>query len=595
MAALDDKALVAASSASLFARGKTYAQSGAVAVTDEDPMPEPALRAQISGTERYTVEVRMEDDGITGECDCMHAAEGWFCKHQVALALVWRQRLTGEEPEFDEVARKKVAASAKRAQTVKSQGEALRSFLHAQDAAALADKLLELAALDSSLKRALHGWQKISSARDDPAQLRSAITELMAAHGFLNYHQSRSYARRAAEVLPLLERARKTDAAAGLTLALHALRRCWRAMEHADDSDGEIGDLCHAIGDAVVAALQAAGPQPEKFGKTWLDLIDEDPFGCLDHDAAESAMGAKALAHLRKLIAESWQRALDAAMTSRSKGKRRDTYIYDAKDPERVLAHYQRQHLAQLEAAGDIPGCIAVLKATLYSDGSHFALIDFLERHGLHREAFAAAETAYKLFPDDWRIESALLACYQRDGWHKEALALLTARFDRRPSLEHYSAVLAAGPAAGTQNADLREAMLGQLLAREAAQFAAEKKRPGAHHSAGYDISARLEIYCAEEYWADAIAALQSPAYCNRSVMHTLALKLPVAHKAEALRLLKSLFSSEMRNATSPYRNALELVAQISERLSEDERSAWLTTLRVEYKAKRNFVAGLAD
>jgi uncharacterized Zn finger protein len=55
--ALGDASLRQASSATIFQRGKAYATSGVVGVVDEDPMLEPALHAQVTGTETYTTEV----------------------------------------------------------------------------------------------------------------------------------------------------------------------------------------------------------------------------------------------------------------------------------------------------------------------------------------------------------------------------------------------------------------------------------------------------------------------------------------------------------------------------------------------------------
>jgi uncharacterized Zn finger protein len=91
--ALTDAALKEVSSAAIFSRAVSYARDGSVKVIEEDPMPEPSLRACVYGSQRYTTEVWIEDDALEGECDCPHADEGWFCKHQVAVALVWRKRL----------------------------------------------------------------------------------------------------------------------------------------------------------------------------------------------------------------------------------------------------------------------------------------------------------------------------------------------------------------------------------------------------------------------------------------------------------------------------------------------------------------------
>jgi hypothetical protein len=48
-----------------------------------------------------------------------------------------------------------------------------------------------------------------------------------------------------------------------------------------------------------------------------------------------------------------------------------------------------------------------------------------------------------------------------------------------------------------------------------------------------------------------------------------------------------------MLTATSPYGAELKLVEEICGLLDVTRRLAWLASLRAEFKAKRNFVAGL--
>jgi hypothetical protein len=48
-----------------------------------------------------------------------------------------------------------------------------------------------------------------------------------------------------------------------------------------------------------------------------------------------------------------------------------------------------------------------------------------------------------------------------------------------------------------------------------------------------------------------------------------------------------------MRTAQTPYRDELDLVKEIAARLDAKSRAAWLAKLRVEFKAKRNFVRAL--
>jgi len=135
-----------------------------VEVTRQELGETSALYATVQGTAPYETEVWIHEGEVGGSCDCMNAQEGWFCKHQVALALVWRERLSGEAPVVDDEARKKVQASAKRAQTIKDRRLALKAFLHAQPTATLADRLLDLAERGPDLHRELQQWRKLSVA-----------------------------------------------------------------------------------------------------------------------------------------------------------------------------------------------------------------------------------------------------------------------------------------------------------------------------------------------------------------------------------------------------------------------------------------------
>ena len=175
---LSDEALTLRSSPKIFARGRTYAASGAVQVASEITKPNPTIEATVAGTQNYTTKVWIDDDELEGWCDCPNAQDGWFCKHQVAVALVWRQRISGESLTVDEDARKKVQASAKRAQTLRDREEALQVFLRSQPAPVLAEKLLSLAHDYREIERELLQWQKMHQAQ--PADLKSLVGEMLA-------------------------------------------------------------------------------------------------------------------------------------------------------------------------------------------------------------------------------------------------------------------------------------------------------------------------------------------------------------------------------------------------------------------------------
>ena len=610
MRALSDASLRQASSATIFQRGKTYATSGAVEVMSEDGLPEPLLNAQVMGTELYTTEVWIEDDTVAGSCDCPNAEDGWFCKHQVAVALVWRERLAGNV--IDDAARKKVQASTKRARTVKDKRQALHDFLHGQEAATLADKLLGFADRDKDISRELQQWRKVSEVNEaspEPADLKPLISEMLSpGRGFIAWNESYSYVRRAEAVLPLLQRARARDAAAAATLCLHALRRTWGVLEQADDSDGDIGGLCQAIGAEWVLSLQAAGPRPASFGDTYLQLQLDDPFGCFDSAAAEAAIGGPAMARYQGAVAERWRHAKDAVLAlkaehaakmARRKGR---TPAYEpTSEREMRLWTLERLHLAQLERTGQVDEALSVLREDLSGAHDHDKVVDFLERHGRYREAFAQAEQGHTAFPDDQRLQDDLLRCFERDGWTAEALALRRKQFESSPSVERYHQVLKAGKADKQDVVALRQGLLDFLAAQELEALRARSQPArwavprGAATPSARDVSLRAQVLCSEGLWAQACALVQSPVQCSSNVLHEIAKHLGADRNDQALELLMRVFASEMQRASSPYQEEIAMVKEIGRRMDAARRADWLAQLRTLYKAKRNFVRDLPD
>lgn len=602
---LSDAVLQNASSPKLFERGRTYAASGAVSIVAEESDPQPVIHAEVAGTQRYQTSVRIEDGVLAGSCDCLSAQGGWFCKHQVAVALIWRHRLVGTEPVVDDVARKKVQASAKRAQTVKQRREALQEFLRGQPASALAEKLIELAESYREIERELQQWHRLSNAQPD--DLKPLVSEILAVNQrFVPVQEVYTYVRRAAAVLPVLQGARVRDAKSAVILCLHALRRSWAAMMQADDSNGEIGELCRAIAAEWVAALQGAGAQPTAFGDTYLRVRLEDPFGCFDQPAAEEAMGSAALNRYRSVLAAQWRQAKDAFLAHRAERaaslparKRAAAAWLQRDDREMHLTTLEHLHLAQLERTGDVDGALEVLREDLSEPHRFGTVTRFLEAHGRLREAFANAERACKTFPEDRRLQEDLLRCYERDGWTAEAYALRRQQFGRTRSVEGFHETLNAGIAAGKDGTALRQELLAEIEAHEARQLQRDRSSPFSIHrgegrTAARNVSLRAAILCSERRWEDACALVQPPAVCDPGILRQIALHLDAGRRDDALALLMRVFAQAMRTASTPYRNELALVGEIAARLDPARRSAWLANLRVEFKAKRNFIRDLA-
>lgn len=425
LAALSDTALVTASSRAIFGRGQTYAAGGAVGPLRSVGNDPPQVAATVEGTQPYAVRIWVGAEGVDGECDCPNAADGWFCKHLVAVALQWRAQLSGEAPETDVEARKKVEATVKRAQTVRDRRQALEAFVRSRSASELATRLLEFADRDRAIARDLQQWHQLSTAPKDLAGLKAVVTQVLApSRGFLDWNETADSVRRGEAVLPLLAELRSRSPADALPLGCHALQRVWAALAHADDSSGEIGGLAQAVGGEWLAALQAAGPQPAAFGETWLGLQLDDPIGVFPAADVEAALGPAALERYRSVLARQWREARAA-----DPGRRRGDGSFNVR-----LAELERLHLRQLEAQGDVDGMLAVLRADPHNPQAWHRITALLERHGREREAFANAERACKAFPSEPGLKDDLLRCYERDGWFEEALALRRARFVEWPN-----------------------------------------------------------------------------------------------------------------------------------------------------------------
>lgn len=601
--ALDEASLLEVAGDKVYARGIGVFDGGAVEVLEfSHALPEPFVRAQVQGSELYETGMRLGAQGLLSHCSCPHAADGFFCKHQVALGLSWRLLLGGRVRAADPAAQKKMQALAKRAQTTAARAQALRDFLHAQPATVLADKLLEWADLLPELRRELRAWQALAEVAHDPASLKKAVTELLALRGFLEWRQCAAWAQGARRVLELLdETLARGEARTALQLAAQALRRLFAVLQQADDSDGEIGGLCEEVGERWVAALRALGPQPAAFGEQYAKLREDEVFEAISHKAAVEAMGPAAARRYGQLLRERWEAALAAAREARAgtgAEARRRRHDPEAEAAESRLRAAQWRYLDHLRTEGEAEEALRVLRADLHDASDHVSLIVELQRLKRLREALAAAEQAHRRFPQDWRIEELLIEGYERDGWDAEALALRRKRFERLPSPEGFFALLQAARRAGAEVEALRTELWQQLEAREQETLARERRQGGPWAlppGTGPDVSLRLAILLKERRMDEALALAQPPNRAQAEPLQQLALALPAAQHAAAAALLRRVFDARMPQATSPYTEVLALVRRIVERLPRDEGNAWVAQLRSLYKAKRNFVKGLTD
>lgn len=131
-----------------------------------------------------------------------------------------------------------------------------------------------------------------------------------------------------------------------------------------------------------------------------------------------------------------------------------------------------------------------------------------------------------------------------------------------------------------------------ELFAR-AEQCECSFRQPGG--AAASDASVRVGWLLAEcSLGAALVLAQQNRIRCMAGTLETLARKLPKRHNPATAQLLRRVFEEAMAVPSSPYSKPLELVRTILKRLAPQERAGRLAELRVRYKPKRRFIAGLS-
>jgi hypothetical protein len=606
-AAISDAVLRGLTGASVFARGQTYACGDSVQDADlsfSDDEQTISLQATVQGTQPYSVDVVLtENDAVAGDCDCPHAQEGYFCKHQVALALVLRGMLGGDAPAIDPVAQKKVAASAKRAKTQASNRASLQNFVNQQSAAYLAQRLWDWAELDRNLMADLKGWAAQAQAMGDPKSLTKAITELLRSNReFLDWRECAAYVHRAGKVLPLLQPWLQKDPVQLRELCDHALRRLFKVAEQADDSNGEIGDLMHGVMDLMLAALKAQPPEA-----AWLDrffaLQQADPWGLWSERAVIDAAGAAVQAAFAKRAVTDWQAwqankctaQADASAVKGALRKRSELVVSswgaERYDPERQKL--RQRYLDCIERQDDPLAMMEAMHSSAQDAGEFSQLVEYCEKHRKLREAMGYALEAYKKFPKDGRAEANVLRCYERDGWDEEALVIRRRQLEARPDVEHFRAALKSAQNAGRDVASYRAELFAWAQAQELKVRAAPSWSRQAGPAGERDVSIRVRWLLADKQLDEALALVQAPHRCDAKLLREIAAKLPASRNQEALPLLLRAFEFAMPSASTPYTDVLEIVKEAIVRMEPLPRAQWLASLGAQYKAKRNFIKGL--
>lgn len=563
-ATLEDRAGTAA-----FRRGEEYFSVGAVGrlrATDDK------VTARVEGTETYQVELRDDDGDLAYDCTCPRAADGYFCKHCVAVGLAWLAEQAAETKP------KSKGGKAKRRDPWRD----IKDHLATQSPEILIDLLLDVAQRDDRLYQSLLlKAERTGGGGNVVKAYQRAIDGATRIHGFVDWREVGTFAGNIDQVVESLAELLKPDTAASLVeLAEYAIERVENALEQIDDSNGEVSGTVYGLGELHQKACAMARPEPAGLAERLFRLETTLPFNVCSFDAAtyRDVLGKEGLRRYRELAEAEWRKI-----------KPRDSK--DGHDGNRYHITRIMEQLA--EASGDIEELVAIKSRDLSSGYRYLEIAEIYAKAKQRDKALDWAERGLKAFPErtDNRLRDFVVAAYLKRKRNDEALQLTWIQFEEHPVLDHYIKLHDVAGKLGAWPVQRARALIkvDEVIAREAATTSRWKPK-----SSTPNYSLRVQI----ALWEEDLVAAWSAAHegiCDRNLLVTLARKLESTRPDDAVSLYRRvvpLIVEQTNNAA--YDEAIKLIRKVGGLMKTQKQLSqfgdYLAELRVQFKPKRNFI-----
>jgi uncharacterized Zn finger protein len=561
--ALDKATVVGLASAPSYGRGLAYLEAGRVG-----PLRASAgrLGATVQGSEDYLVELRAEGEKLCFSCSCPIGREGAFCKHCVAVALAWLGEHDEPAPTLDDV----------------------RTYLQTLPQSKLVDVLIDHAHDDEALARKLLlRTATPTSAKADVASLRALIEQAFAFRSFVPYREVWGYVRGIEEATDVLEaQLEQGDGGDVVDLAEHALKAAERALDHIDDSDGQMGDAIARIEELHLDACNRARPDPTALAERLFAWELDGPWDVFDQAITRYAevLGDAGFARYRELAEKAWAEVPKLDPGEDTSGR------YGARFRITRIMQGLAQH------SGNLADLIAVQERDLSIGYRFLQIAELCREHGEDDAALEWAERGMAAFAEDPdpRLRAFLVEEYRRRGRGAEALEHSVQAFSAQPTLESYRELATDAKALGEWEERRRWAL--SLLGRP------EPDPPGAmrHPSLrGRGCSELVRVLL----WEDDVDAAWQAANeggCSRDLWLKLADLRRAEHPQGAIdvyrRHVEDVIAGKNKRA---YAEAVRLIDETMRALyAESGRSedfdAYVEEVRASHKPKRNLMKLMA-
>lgn len=549
-----------------FARGEAYFESGAVTdlVVSDD-----TLNAGVEGGDEYAVQLWVKNQTLGYSCTCPVGRDGIFCKHAVAAGLAWLAQ----------------GKTTPRAYGNKDDLVSIREWLGRAPHEQMEELLIEGALNDPVLRSRLNANAARAQARRhvDLKALKETVGKALRVSGFVDYYGMRRLIERARPAVDLISGLIKdghSDAARELTH--YALKRGIAAYQRVDDSSGGFGDLLDQIAGLHLEACRAAPPEPAAFGKQFFGLALLDDWGLLGFEDYAPLLGDAGLRAFRALAEKKWEK-----VPARGAG---EDDMRASGDNFRITAVME----ALARHDNNVDALVAIKSRNLASPHHFLEIAEILIEAGRRDEALDWAERGCKTFPDcpDSRLTDFLTDEYARRGRYEEAIALAWVQFRHQPTLAAYQRLKTS--ADGGAWAAWRAKALAWL--RE--DFLKSEKRDRNRLSWQPDGHSLLVEIFLWEGDSDAALARAKAGGCGESLWFAIAEAREAKHPEDAVAIYQARLDTIVKQANNhAYDQAAALIARIRDLTRRThqakEFAAWIETVRLKYKARRNFMQRL--
>jgi uncharacterized Zn finger protein len=399
-----------------YLKGSEYYCDGHVESFEAGP---DRIRAIVQGNARYTVTLTSDEGGtLAHTCDCPQGAEGSFCKHCVATALVWIHR--GPAPAQPASSRKS------RPPTLEDAEKLLRD----EDADSLIRMVIDWAKNDERLhERLVQYAARRSGPEAGIAAAKRAFEKAVYVRDYVDYREASGWAHDVDNAIDSFEALLNSGMPAGvIELCESALVRLDAAIQQVDDSDGHFGGLRDRLEGIHLRTCEVARPDPAALARRLFKLELSGDFDIFDNAAERYAgvLGPEDLKEYRKIAEAEWRKVpARTASQDREFGK-----------------HFRITRMMEslAKASGDTDELVAVMSRDLSSAYGYLKIAEVYRDAGRHDEALDWAEKGLAGFPvrPDSRLREFVAEEYHRRRRHEDAMRLIWTDFTDRPYLATY-------------------------------------------------------------------------------------------------------------------------------------------------------------